>query len=134
VARYHGRNGKVLLSTTGSGTANLVGSLSSWSLSFARDKVDVTAFADTNKQYVVGLKDLSGSFEGFFDDSTIATLYSAGDSADGIKAYFYPSTDAGGIYFYGPAWLDVTLNTSVGDAVKVSGSISANGDWGAKTS
>lgn len=134
MARYHGRKGKVLLSTSGTTAATIVGSLSSWSLSFSRDKVDVTSFQDTNKQYVVGLKDASGSFDGFFDDATIALLYSAGDSNDGVKAYFYPSTDAGGIYFYGPAWLDISINTAVGDAVKVSGTVSANGDWGAKTS
>ena len=75
------------------------------------------------------MKDCSGSFEGFFDSDTIATLFNAGDDSDGVWIRIVPSTDAPTIYFMGPAWLDLTLNGAVNDAVKVSGSLSSNGNW-----
>lgn len=133
MAKYHGRRGKVYLSTSGSGTAANIGSLSSFSVDMTTDKVDVTCFGDTNKNYVQGLPDTKISFSGFFDDTTIANLYTASQSSDGIKGYFYPSTDCSGLYFYGPVWLDFSLQTSVSDAVKISGSMMANGAQGAKT-
>lgn len=119
------------LSTTGTGTAVNIASLSSWSLNMATDKVDVTAFGDANKTYVQGLKDISGTFEGFFDDTTINSLYTAATSSDGIKLYLYPSSSASTRYFYGPAWLDLSISDPVGDAVKVTCNLAANGSWGA---
>jgi hypothetical protein len=127
-AKYHGRHGVVYMSTTGTGVATNVAQLTEWSIDMATDKVDVTAFGDGNKTYVQGLKDLSGSFSGFWNDAA-DTIYDAAASADGVKMYLYPSSDASGKYFYGPAWVDMSVSTSVSDAVKISGSFSANGTW-----
>jgi hypothetical protein len=129
VAKYHGRKGEIALGLGSPGT--VIGSLSSWSLSFARDKVDVTSFQDANKQYLVGLKDVSGSFEGFFDTNYISTLYTAGDSDTGYHVKITPSTDVPTYYFEGFAWLDLSLTGAVNDAIKVSCTLSANGDWAA---
>jgi hypothetical protein len=134
VARYHGRSGKIYLAASGTGTAVNIGSLTEWSLNMATDKVEVTALNDANKQYVQGLKDLQGSFSGFFDDATIATLDTAASSSDGVKLYLYPSSSAASIYWYGPAWLDLSISTGVNAAVGFSGSFAANGAWGSKTS
>lgn len=131
MARYHGRRGVVYMSATGTGDAVNVISLNAWNLDFTTDKVDVTAFGDTNKQYVQGLKDVSGAIAGFWDSAADA-LFDGADSADGVKLYLYPSSDAPTIYFYGPAWVDASINTGVGDAVKVSANIAANGSWGRK--
>lgn len=117
------------MSTTGSGAAVNVISLNTWSLDMPTDKVEVTAFGDTNKQYVVGLSDASGSISGFWDDTSDA-LYDASRSADGIKMYLYPSSDAPTKYFYGPAWVDFSISQGVSEAVAVSASYSANGAWG----
>jgi hypothetical protein len=132
MAKYHGRKGVCYFSTTGTGAAVNVANLSAWSLSFATDKAETTSFGETNKTYVQGLKDVTGSFEGFFDDVTTAALFTAADSADGIKAYLYVSSDATARYFYGPAWLDMSISVPVGGAVTVSGTLSANGSWGQK--
>ncbi len=134
MAKYHGRKGVVYFSTSGTGTAVSVANLSEWSLDFQTDRVEVTAFGDANKTYVQGLKDVQGQFSGFYDDSATASIFSAADSTDGIKVYLYPSSDATARYFYGPAWLDASITTSVGDAVKISGSLAANGSWGYKLS
>jgi hypothetical protein len=132
MAVYHGRKGRVYVSTSGSGTAVPVAKLTTWTLDQAVDRVEVTSFGDTNKTYVQGLKDISGSFDGFWDD-TDSTIFQGSDSPDGVKMYLYPSTDAAGRYWYGPAWLDTTIETGVGDAVKISGTFAANGAWGQVT-
>jgi hypothetical protein len=129
VVKYHGKKGLLYMSTTGTGAAASVSQLTEWSLDMATDKVDVTAFGDTNKTYVVGMKDLSGSFAGFWDSDS-DTIYDASESSDGVNMYLYPSSDAIGKYFYGPAWVDMSISVSVTDAVKVSGSFNARGTWG----
>jgi len=129
VSRYHGKKGKIYISTSGSGTAANVISLSAWSLDKSTDKVDVTAFGDTNKTYVQGLPDIKGSFSGFWDDTSTA-IFTGADSTDGVKVYLYPSSDAPTCYHYGPAWLDASMDNGVTAAVQIKGSFVANGAWG----
>ena len=129
MAVYAGRKGVVYLSTSGSGNATSVLKLTKWSLDQSTDKIEVTAFGDTNKTYVQGLKDVKGSFSGFWDD-TETKPFTAADSSDGCKMYLYPSSDAPTKYWYGPAWLDVSIDTGVADAVSISGNFAANGSWG----
>ena len=131
MAVYAGRKGIVYLSTTAAGAASSVLSLTAWTLDQTTDKIEVTAFGDANKAYVQGLKDVSGTFEGFFNDAE-TKVFAAADSADGAKLYLYISTDAPSIYFYGPAWLDASISTGVAEAVAISGNFAANGAWGRK--
>jgi hypothetical protein len=131
MAVYAGRKGVVYLSTTGSGAATNVLKLTGWTIDQSTDKIEVTAFGDTNKTYVQGLKDVKGTFSGFFDD-TETKPFTAADSTDGCKLYLYPSSDITTAYFYGPAWLDVSLDTGVATAVSISGNFAANGAWGRK--
>lgn len=127
---YHGRRGSVLISTSAAGAASAVLSLTEWSLDMPTDKVETTAFGDTNKTYVQGLRDISGSFSGFWNDAE-AKLFAAAASSDGIRMYLYPDlTNAPSKYAYGPAWLDASITTGVAAAVAVSGSFAANGSWG----
>ena len=120
-----------MLSTTGTGTAATGVSLSKWSLDRSTDKVDVTAFGDTNKVYVQGLPDIKGSISGWFDDTDDA-LFDASDSADGCKLYLYPSTNVLTNYHYGPAWLDASIDVGADGAISIAGSFVANGAWGRK--
>jgi len=130
VAKYHGRRGQIEVSIGGTGSPfTIICSMASWNLSFTRDKTDVTSFCNTNKAWLVGLKDVSGGFEGFFDTDDFRTLFEAGDSATGSFVRITPSLDAPEWYFEGPAWIDVSLTGSVNDAIKVSVTLSANGDW-----
>jgi hypothetical protein len=128
MARYHGKAGIVYASTSGSGTATNVASLTEWSINATTDKVETTAFTDTSKNYVQGLPDAQGSFSGFWDDSE-SKVFAGSRSADGVKLYLYPSKDAPTKYAYGTAWLDFSLNTSVSDAVKMTGNWSAKASW-----
>ena len=129
MARYHGKKGRVMMSTSGSGNAVTVIGLNTWSLNMATDRVEVTAFGDANKTYVQGLPDITGDIAGFFDDLSDA-LYDGSRSADGVKLYLYPSEDCLTKYFYGPAFVDFSINTGVSEAVAISGSFAAAGSWG----
>ncbi len=128
MARYHGRKGVVYLSTSGTGEASTVLALTNWTLNMETDKVDVTAFGDQNKVYVQGLKDTSGSIKGWWDN-TEEKLFEAADSPDGVKMYLYPSADAPGIYWYGVAWLDASIEVPVDGAISVSANFVAKGQW-----
>jgi hypothetical protein len=130
MAVYHGKKGSILISTSAAGAASAVLSMTEWSLDMPTDRVETTAFGDTNKTYVQGLRDISGAFSGFWNDAE-TKLFTAAASTDGIRMYLYPDlTNAPSKYAYGPAWLDVSVNTGVAGAVAVSGSFAANGAWG----
>lgn len=129
--RYHGKNGLVYGSTTGTGVAAPFVSLSNWTLDMSTDKAEVTAFGDPNKQYVQGLKDLKGTLSGFWDTTSDA-LFDAADSADGVKLYLYPASTAIAKYFYGPAFLDASISTPSGGPVTIAGNFVAAGAWGRK--
>ncbi len=131
MAVYHGKAGVVYMSTTGSGTASSVAKLTEWTLNMATDKVETTSFGDANKTYVQGLRDVSGTISGFWEDSQ-DTLFDASESADGVKIYLYPASTASTVYFYGPAWVDASINVGVNGAVTMTGNFSANGSWARK--
>lgn len=129
MAVYAGRKGVVYMSTTGSGAATNVIKLNDWTINAATDKIEVTSFGDANKTYVQGLKDIQGSLAGFFDD-TETKPFTAADSTDGCKLYLYPSSDATTKYWYGPAWLDYSIDVSVSGAITMTCNFAANGSWG----
>jgi hypothetical protein len=131
MARYHGMKGALYGSVTGTGTAAPFVSLSAFTLDMTTDKVEVTAFQDPNKTYVIGLKDISGTLSGWWD-SADDSLFDAADSPDGVKLYLYPATTAASIYFYGPAYLDASINVPATGAVAVSGNFVAAGAWARK--
>jgi hypothetical protein len=129
LAVYAGRKGVVYLSSTGSGAAVNVIKLNAWTINKTTDKIEVTSFGDANKTYVQGLPDVQGTVSGFWDNTETKPFTAAG-STDGCKLYLYPSSDITGSYHYGPAWLDMSMDTSVSAAVTISGSFAANGSWG----
>lgn len=131
MARYHGKHGYMYMS--GSGTSDATPRIvTAWTLDMATDKVETTSLQDANKTYVQGLRDISGTFEGMWDDALSDGLFDSAESTDGVKMYLYPSSDAATIYFYGPAWVDMSLSVGVAAAVTFSGTFSANGAWSRK--
>lgn len=123
MARTHGRNGRLYASITSGGTAEPIAFLTNWSLDSSTDKVEVTAFGDTNKTYVAGLPDASGSFSGYYDTAT-EQLYTASQDGVARKFYLYPNIDDGD-FFSGEAVFDFSVSTPVDGAVTVSGSFAA---------
>lgn len=129
MAVYHGKSGIVYISTTGTGTASNVVNQTAWTLDLSTDLVETTSFGDSNKTYVQGLRNIQGTLSGFWND-TESKLFTGSTSTDGVKIYLYASSAATTKYAYGPAWLSVTMETGVADAVQVNASFSANGAWG----
>lgn len=134
--RIHGRHGRVEL---GIGSPlTLLGSIKSFTLNQARDYVDVTAFEDTNKVYVPGLRDISGTIA-FWYALELASSPVAGDTealfeaAEGdvpVTLRLTPSSLDLGRNWEGPAYLDLaTITVDVSGAVNGSSAFKASGAW-----
>lgn len=124
MARIHGRRGRLYVGLASeSADAEPVAFLNAWTTDFTVDKVDVTSFGDTNKTYVSGLPDASGTIGGFYDTAS-AQLYTAAQDGLPRKFYLYPDTTDGD-YFFGTALFDFSISGGVSDAVTISGNWSA---------
>ena len=130
MARRHGSQGEVAIDPDGTTTYVPVAALNSWTLDSARDKVDVTAFGDVNKQYVVGLPDTKGTFGGWWDEtSTPDTIFAVagGDVPVGLR--LTPSKVTPTYFASGLAYLDASIDVKSDGAVAISGEWVAAGPW-----
>lgn len=129
MARYAARRARVIMSPTGTSAGVLVLGLNKWTLNRKTDKIEVTAFGDANKTYVLGLPDTSGSISGFWDD-TDDTMFSGAASDDGVVMVLYPDyVNKPTSYAYGEAYFDASMDAGVADAVTVSGDFAARSSW-----
>lgn len=119
MARIAARNAAIYVGVTNGAEASALTFQNSWSMSFESEKIDVTAFGDTNKSYVAGIADAMGEFSGFYDDATAQTLTAA---IDGLsrKFYLYPNSNDTLEYFFGTIFVDFSANGEVAGAVEVS--------------
>jgi len=124
MARIAARSGRLYANLTSSGAAEPIAFLNNWSLNFAVDNIEVTAFGDTNKTYVAGLPDAQGSYGGWYDNATVQ-LYTAASDGIARKFYLYPDTTSSTQYFFGTAVFDMNIEGSVDGAVQISGDFSA---------
>lgn len=130
MARIHGHRGRVRMDPTGGSAVVTVASLNEWALDIARDRVDVTAFGDTNKIKVNGLPDYTGTLGGWWDATTTPTAFF--DVVLGTVApmlVLIPDWDAPTFLFKGLANLDGSIKISATGAVGVSGKFDAAGPW-----
>ena len=124
MARISGRRGRVYIGIASGAVASPLPFQASWSISFATDKSEVTAFDDSNKTYIAGLPDASGEFSGFYDDATAQT-YTAATDGQARNFYLYPNLLNTGQYFFGTVLPDFKVDSTVDDAIKVSASWNA---------
>jgi len=128
--KLHGKNGAIYLNNAkGGGGAVKVAAKSEWVLNLGRDYVDATTFGDTNKTYLVGLKDIQGTYAGLLDVSGDVLVNSS--NSDTIQIYLY-ADDRNGfeiLVAYGPGLLAASINASNTDAIKTSGNFRASGNW-----
>jgi len=83
MAVTEGRKGAVKLGTEGADT--LVAAMNSWTLTSNADRIDVTVFGATAKEYLAGFKDGELRISGFYDpaDDAQADLHTAfGDGTE----------------------------------------------------
>lgn len=116
------------MATTGTGVPVVVVG-AAWDLNMDVDQVEVTSFGDFNKTFVTGLKNLQGTFSGFWD-SLSDTLFQAADSTTGSLMYLYPdAVNHPGWYWYGLGNVSASIASSATGAVTFNGSFSARGSW-----
>jgi len=126
--KLHGKNGAIYVNADKDGGGTKVAVKAQWDLNLSRDYVEVTTFGDTNKEYLAGLKDISGSFNGLLDVS--GDLMVNNTSVDDVPLYLYADDGATAVMIaYGPALIDTSITASNTDAVRVSGNFRASGAW-----
>ncbi len=132
--RIHGKNGQISLAT--SSPEVVLGSMNKWTLNMAVDYVEVTSFGDTNKEYVRGLPDISGTIGGFYDiesgspaDGPSIPFFEAVESETPVTLKLMPSTLNPTHYWSGLAYLDVSIDVAVNGAVTLSGNFKGAGPW-----
>ena len=125
MATLHFRNGAVYL-TSGAGAAVIISEAKGFSLNITRDLADDSAFGDTWKTRVIGLRDWSGSFDVNFDTAQ-ATLFNAVTTATSAQPiYLYPDRSSTGRYYYGTVWPELSAQ---GDLNSVgTGTVNFQGD------
>jgi hypothetical protein len=122
MAERHGKNSRVIIDS-------VVVKMATLNLNMTKDKVEVTAFGDTNKRYVVGLKDFAADFSGFWDDAT-DKLFDVADLDTPVNVYLYPdAVNAPTQYWWGSAYVDASVTSGVSAAVGVSGTVTAAGNF-----
>jgi hypothetical protein len=127
--RIHGKLGQVKLEKTGAATGGtVVASLNKWTLSLATDKVDVTAFQDTNKIYVTGLPDIKGTIGGWYDKTDKALFQMALGTVAGFLELI-PSSLTPTDLWHGLAWIDASIDVAANGAVSIAGTFVAAGPW-----
>ena len=67
MARLLSKQAQLLASATQSGTASIIGALSSWTYDQSCSEIDTTGVADANKQYQPGQTDARGDCSVFVD-------------------------------------------------------------------
>lgn len=128
MTRLHGKNAVLYMSINSGDAPTEVPFISNFVESLATDKAEATAYGDRNKVKLAGLPERSGTFDGFYDDSTVQ-MYTA--AIDGLARTFYHYKNRNAMesdYTFGTAFFDVTVTTPVGDAVSISGNWDAAGD------
>lgn len=123
--KFHGKDGAIYLGYT------KVGEKTEWTLSANREWADVSTFRDGNKIYAAGLKDIQGTFSGLLDDyDDLLLAKTLSDMVVYVQLYVVDDAPTnGGLFAYGNAYVDCVVTASVNDAVRITGTFRAAGDW-----
>jgi hypothetical protein len=125
--KLHGKNGAIYINGA-KGTGTKVATKSEWSLALNRDYVDATVFGDTNKTYLVGLKDITGTYSGILDTS--GDLLVNATDADAVSIYLYADDGVSPVLIAsGPGLFDASITANNTDAIRVTGNFRAAGNW-----
>jgi hypothetical protein len=128
--KIHGKNGAIYLNNVkGASGALKVTTKTEWTLNLSRDYVDATTFGDTNKTYLVGLKDISGTYAGLLDVSGDYLINAT--NSDTVQIYLYADDRASfeTLLAYGPGLIDGAITAANNDAIKMTGNFRASGNW-----
>ena len=133
--KLHGKNGAIYFTAAkGELGSQKVANKVEWTLNLNRDYVDATVFGETNKTYLVGLRDVQGTFNGLFDAS--GDLIVTNTATDSVAIYLYaddrvlPYTR---LIAFGVGLVDGSITASITDAVRVTGNFRAAESWTVNT-
>lgn len=128
--RIHGKNGQVYMDADGASpfSYTLLTDLSKWTLDMTTDRVDVTAFGDTNKVRVAGLPDYSGTIAGFWNAGAVQYV-DAVLAGIPVQLKLVPNSADSTVFYAGLANVDGAIDVDVNGAVTISGSWDAAGNW-----
>ena len=126
----HGKAGAIYLGGP-KGTGTKLVNKTEWTLNLNRDYVDSTVFGDTNKTYLVGLKDVQGTFAGLLAIAGDAQVNAANSDIVNIYLYGDDGTNGGSTLLIasGPGLMDASITASNTDAIKTTGNFRAAGAW-----
>jgi hypothetical protein len=127
--RKHGKNGRIMMDPTGGTAVVTVADLNAWTLDMSKDRVEVTAFEDTNKIRVQGLPEFSGTFGGWWNSATSPALFAAILGDIPVFLNLIPDKTEPTYFFRGLANLDGSINVSSGGGISISGKWDAAGNW-----
>lgn len=125
----HGKNGAIYFGGPKGGAGVKVVNKTEWTLNLNRDYVDSTVFGDTNKTYLVGLKDVQGTFAGLLAVAGDAQVNAANSDAIDIYLYADDRTSHELLIASGPGLVDASITASNTDAIKTTGNFRAAGAW-----
>lgn len=128
--RLHGKNGQVYMDADGASpfSYTLLADLNTWTLDMSTDRVEVTAFGDTNKQRVSGLPDFSGTIGGWYNAGAVAYL-DAVLAGIPVQLKLVPNSADSTVFFSGLANVDGSVSVSATGGVSMSGTWDAAGNW-----
>lgn len=122
-----GRYGKVSWDPAGGSALVQIISINAWKGSFKTEYEEVSCFGDTNKVYIPGLMDISGTFEGFWNSAELALFKAAMQPTPGTLQLM-PNTTESAFFWQGPAYMGADIDCSM-SAPKVSADFKAAGSW-----
>jgi hypothetical protein len=114
---------------TGGSTVVTVADVDGFTIDMKKDREDVTAFGDTNKQKVTGLPDYSGNITGLWNSVTSPVMFDAILGSVAVFLHLIPDTGAPTFLFKGLANLDGSLTVNAKGAVRYSCTWDAAGNW-----
>jgi hypothetical protein len=126
--KLHGKNGAIYIDGP-KGDGEKVATKTEWALNLNRDYVDATVFGDTNKTYLVGLKDVSGTYAGILDVSGDLLLNASDEDAVSMYLYADDRDSFEILIASGPGLFDASITASNTDAVRITGNFRAAGNW-----
>lgn len=127
--RIHGKAGQIKMDPAGGGALVVLADTKAWTLDMSTDRVDVTAFGDTNKRRVAGLPDFKGTIGALWNAATSPTYFASVLSGIPVALRLIPNTADPTVYFNGLANVDGSLSVDSAGAVTWSGAWDAAGNW-----
>lgn len=127
--RLHGKNGQVKMDPAGGGALVTLADVNAWTLDMSTDRVDVTAFGDTNKRRVSGLPDYQGTVAGRWNAATSPAYFTAVLAGTPVTLRLIESTADAGVYHQGLANIDGSISVDSNGAVTWTGKWDAAGNW-----